>query len=672
MQKDVYVDKIGDMEIKDPYHWLEDSNSRETKDWIKFHNDEVDNKLKAGCFNDFSKELEENFHVVNFSLPSTNYQGRYFYTERQPNEDQSVLYFKEGIDGEPVVLINPNGSKDDNAVNIDYWIPSKTGKYLVYGISKGGNEMATLYIRDIDNNIDLPYEIKHCRYSSVRWLSDDSGFFYTREPRPGSVPEDEEHLHRKLFFHKLGNNPDNDEMIFGKGRPKDDMISLRLSPDEKYLGIQVAQNWVENEIYIYDIETKETRTLITGISNDFEIIFLRDKVLLYTNHKANNHRVLSAPIDNFMKPVDEWDEFIPEKENPLKSVRVTKDKLLANYLVNVYSEVFMLDHDGNEIRQLPLPKYSSLAGISAKIESEEFFYGVGSFTFPKIVYRYNPDNSEFEEYRKTDNPINPDDYILKQEWYESKDGTKVPMFIFHKKNVEINGENPTILYGYGGFQNIVSPTFKRNWLPWMERGGIFAIANIRGGGEFGEKWHKGGIKENKQNSFDDFIASGEYLISSGYTDSDHLGIIGGSNGGLLVSAVSIQKPDLFRAVCSLVPLTDMVRFYKFGMAIRWVHEYGHPEKEDELKNILKWSPYHNVKEGVTYPDFLFTTADKDTRVAPLHAYKMAAALENANKENEVYVLTETEVGHGPGKPIAKIVEVQATILSFFADKLDLR
>lgn len=322
--------------------------------------------------------------------------------------------------------------------------------------------------------------------------------------------------------------------------------------------------------------------------------------------------------------------------------------------------------------KIPLPPYSNLSGISSHIMEEEFFYGVDSLLFPKITYRYDPDTKEYLEYQKTENPINPEEYEVKQEWYVSKDGTQIPMFILHKKGIILNGLNPTILYGYGGFASNATPNFMRGWAPWTEKGGVFAMANIRGGGEFGEKWHKDGIKDKKQNSFDDFIAAAEYLISQKYTSREHLGILGASNGGLLVSAVGVQRPDLFKSICSKVPLTDMVRFPKFGMALRWVHEYGNPEVTEDLKKILTWSPYHNVKQGTNYPDFFFTTANKDTRVDPLHARKMAAILEDADESNKALVLTEMEAGHGHGKPIAKIVENQASVLSFFSKTLGLK
>lgn len=670
-KKENIVDELYGIKIPDPYRWLEDSDSSETKEWIESQNKRTDAVLKNESFKIFSEELARNFKVVNFSNP-VPVNGVYFYTERQPNEDQAVLYMKKGLNGEPLVLFDPNGKKDGNTVTIDFWQESRMGKYIAYGISEGGDEMATLYIKNTDTNQNLPEQIVHCRYSSIRWLPDDSAFFYTRNPRPGTVPKNEEHLHTKVYIHKLGENPDSDKLIFGAGRPKDDMLGISLSPDGRYLSIHVSCTWTENEIYIYDQETQETKALVVGIPAKFSIRFLRDKVLLDTDYKANNHRVLSAPYTDLYKPIDEWGEFIPEREFLLESLKVTKSKILVEYLINACSEVFIFNYEGNEVGKIPLPEYSSLAGISVRREEDEFFYGVQSFISPKVLYRYDHETSTYSEYRKTDNPIKPEDYEVKQEWYASKDGTMVPMFIFYKKGLELNGMNPAILYGYGGFGSNETPSFKRNFVPWIERGGIFIVANIRGGGEFGDAWHKGGIKENKQNSFDDFIMAGEHLIAQKYTDAQHLGIIGGSNGGLLVAAVGVQRPELFSAVCSRVPLTDMVRFPKFGIAVRWVHEYGNPEEKSDLEKILTWSPYHNVKKGVTYPDFFFTTANKDTRVDPLHARKMAAILQDANKENNVFVFTEMEAGHGPGKPVIKIVENQALTLSFFSMKLGLK
>ncbi len=665
------VDDICGIKVIDPYRWLENADDVEVKEWTELQNEKVSNELKNSSFELFSKELAGTFKVVNFSNPIP-VNGKYFYTERQKDEDQAVLYFKNGLEGEPIKLFDPNGKREGNTVTIDYWQESHTGKYVVYGISEGGDEMATLYIKNTETNEELSEKIKYCRYSSVQWLPDDSGFFYTKNPVPGTIPKGEEHLHTKVYLHVLGTDPDTDELIFGENRPKDDMISLTLSQDGKLLAIEVSQTWTENEIYMYNRESKETKILVSGVPAKFSITFLEDKVLLDTNYKANNYRVISTTYDNLYIPIDQWKEFISEKPFLLESTMATKNKILVEYLVNACSEVSVFDHNGNETGKIPLPQYSSLISMSGRETEEEFFYSVSSFVFPVIIYRFDPVTSSYIEYRKTDNPINPEEYEVVQEWCVSKDNTRVPMFVFYKKNIVKDGTNPTILYGYGGFSSNQTPSFMRNWVPWIERGGIFAIANIRGGGEFGDTWHKDGIKEKKQNSFDDFAAAAESLIAMKYTSKEHLGILGGSNGGLLVSAVGIQHPDLCKAVCSRVPLTDMVRFPKFGMAVRWVHEYGNPEVKEDLERILTWSPYHNVKEGIKYPDFFFTTANKDTRVDPLHARKMAAMIQGVNENNKVLVFTEMEAGHGPGKPIIKLVESQALILSFFSERLGLR
>jgi len=366
--------------------------------------------------------------------------------------------------------------------------------------------------------------------------------------------------------------------------------------------------------FLYDIDKKKIIPLIEGIKSHFKILFLTDKVIIETNYRANDYKIVASSYEDIFDPIDKWQDLIPEREYSIETVRVTKSKILVEYLRNICSMLVMFDHDGSEISEVPLPEYSSLAGIGSRKDSEEFFSGVESCVFPKISYKHDPLKSTFEEFRKTENPIETEGYEVRQEWSISKDQTKIPFFIFYKKGIKMDSKNPTILYGYGEFAISQTPCFMRVWVPWIRRGGIFVVANIRGGSEFGEKWHLDGMTQKKQNSYDDFISVAEYLIKNKYTDSAHLGTLGGSNGGLLVSATAVQRPDLFNAACSQVPLTDMVRFHKFGMAIRWTTEYGNPENPKDLEAILKWSPYHNVKQGVEYPNFLFTTAEGDSFV----------------------------------------------------------
>ncbi len=672
-KKEEISEEIHGHNIADPYRWLENSDSKETKNWIAEQNSYLESFLKNDSFNVFSQDLIRNFKRTNFFVPSIILgRKKYFYVERQPNEDQFVIYVKNGLDGSPIKLVDPNGMNKDNTVSMDYWSNSDSGRYLAYGLSEGGTEMATIYVKEVDTQKSLPDKIENCRHTEICWLPDDSGFFYIRNPRPGTVPKNEETMHSKVYFHKLGDNASDDELIFGKNRPKDDMIEIEISPDGNYVSIDVGQSWTQRDVYVYQVKNKKLIPLIIGIDAKFYLYFSQEKVIILTNYQADNYRVLATFIQDMFTPIEQWQELIPSEDFILENIALTKDKILASYLVNACSKVVIFDYNGNKKGEIPLPPYSSTAGICANTNEQEFFYGVTSFIVPKIIYRYDAEKDEYLEYKKTDNPINPDDYVVTQEWCKSKDGTKVPIFIFHRKGIVKNGTNPTILYGYGGFGNSETPAFPMNRIPWVSRNGVFAIANIRGGGEFGVQWHKSALKNNRQKCFDDFTAAAEHLISEKYTNNKQLGILGGSNGGLLVSAVAVQRPDLFSAVCSMVPLTDMVRFPKFGMAFRWTNEYGNPEIKEELDNIIKWSPYHNVKEGVEYSNFLFTTGIKDSRVDPLHARKMGAMLQSANKINQVFIFTEMDAGHGSGKPISKIVESQAMVLSFFAKYLGLK
>lgn len=667
--KDSVVENFFGNKIVDSYRWLEDGASPEVIEWINKQNIHSESLLKNNNFDKFSTELIKNFKSTDFSTPFP-VAGYYFYTERKADEEQFILYVKKGLDGKPVKVVDPNELGDNTTLS--FWYPSRSGKYLAYGLFSNGDEMATLYIKDVTKNENLIESIERCRHSSVSWLPDDSGFFYTKNPNVGEVPKNEEHLHTKVFLHLLGNNPINDEIIFGNNRPKDDMINITLSINGKYLSIQVGQTWTKNQIYIYDTINKTTHTLVKDLPAKFDLFFLSNKVLLLTNYQASNFKLLSADINDFLKPLESWQELVRESNYLLETVAPTRDLIILEYLVNACSQIKVIHQDGKEFDIISVPPYSTITSFGNNRTESELFFGITSFTFPKIIYHFDPKNNKPSIYRSVENLINPDDYLIKQEWYQSKDETKVPMFVFHKKDLDLSVAHPTILYGYGGFGSSETPSFMKGWLPWISRGGIFAIANIRGGGEFGHQWHEEGIKKNKQNSFDDFIFGAEYLINKKYTSKNKLGILGGSNGGLLVSTVAVQKPDLFKAVCARVPLTDMVRFPKFGIAIRWVHEYGDPEIKEELESILKWSPYHNVISGIKYPSFLFITGEKDTRVDPMHARKMAALLQSVSRDNKILIITESKAGHGPGRPVSKIVENQAFTLSFFSTELDLK
>jgi prolyl oligopeptidase len=503
-------------------------------------------------------------------------------------------------------------------------------------------------------------------------MPDESGFYYTCGPRPGTVPKGDERYYQKVYTHLLGDNPDKDKLIFGKDSPKEDRFYLTLTMDGRYLCIHATQNWNNNDLYIYDTQTDEITTVAEGLDAKFDLSSTDTRFLLKTNYKADNYKILAAPLGPLPPSIDDWQELISEDKHVIYEYSITADKILVRYMMDATSLVDIFDHKGNKQGKLPLPSFSSLNGLGCNRRLKEFFFGISNFLSPIIIHRYDPSVDDYSVYRKHDNlTLNSDDYVVKQEWVTSKDSIRFPMFIVHHKDIVLDGENPTILYGYGGFDVSLMPEFKRGIIPWYKRGGIYAVANIRGGGEYGEKWHRDGSLDKKQNTFDDFIAAAEYLIETKITNPKRLGILGASNGGLTVGAVMMQRPELFNAVVCQVPLLDMYRFHNFLIAARWVNDYGNPDKADEFEWIRKWSPYHSIKAGLEYPNILFTTANKDTRVAPFHAWKMTALLQSNKQNNVVLLRTEMEAGHGPGKPIKKIVESQAYILAFLAWKLGL-
>ncbi len=652
--------------IKDDYRWLEDGDDPRVKEWVDAQNAYTESVIQESAPLDvFARDLGKQLDVETYSeLIPVN--GRYFWQERKQGEDQPSVYVKHGREGVPRKLI----TSPESTVSIDYWTVSSKATYVAYGLSRGGDEMATLYIMDVATGENVFESIPYARYADVSWLSNESGFYYTRHPAPGTVPPGDEHFFERAYFHQLGSNPDQDPLVFGENRPKDDMLHLILSTDDQYLIIRAAQNWNRNDIYLYDCQTQHTRALVEGLDHHFTCSTSGDWIFIDTNYKADNYHMYAAPLSNIPESLDDWQEIIPESAAILQTFRLTKSKIIVEYMKDACSEVKLFEFDGTLVGELPLPPYSDFAGIGWYRREEEFFFGVTTFLTPKVSYA-SQGGVECNVYRQMDGDLNPADYTVAQEWVVSKDGTKVPMFIIHKADLVQDGTNPTVLYGYGCHGNAQTPSYLRTWTPWLERGGVYALANIRGGGEYGEKWHRDGSTDKKQNTFDDFIAAAEHLIAQKYTSAEHLGIIGGSNGGLMVGAVMTQRPDLFKAVVCNVPVLDMARFHKFLIAHRWIAEFGDPNNPKDFGWLMEWSPYHNVKEGVAYPNVLFTTANKDTRVDPLHARKMTALMQRVNKEGVILLRTEMDAGHGSGKPLNKRVAGAATTQAFFAWQLGL-
>lgn len=665
------VETIHGYKVTDNYRWLENLSSKTVKDWINAQNKLTDQVISSKLQAKIEKELEKACKFPSLSAPRSR-NGLYFGWERKVGQEQAVVYVQHSLHGKKRILIDPNelSQKTGHIVSLESWFLSHKGDYVAYRTSVDGSELAALKVMDVKTGKDIEKVSDNSSYS-LTWLPDDSGFFYTAHPKIGTVPKGEERYHEKTYFHKLGTKPTSDKLIFGNGRPKEDMLSLHLSIDGRWLIISASLDWECNDLYLYDTKTAKTTDLIVGYDANFDIVFTKKHILLFTNYQAPNCRILYSNLKTPPNGLKLWKNFIPERKYKIDNFWVTTNRILVTYQINVSIKGFEFDYNGKEIADLPIPKHASLMGISANKYEAEYFYSYATFITPQVTMHYNPETRKCSELFRLKSTLNETDYEVKQEWFHSKDRTKVPMYIIHHRNVKLDGKNPTILSGYGGFESSNLPYFLRNLVPWLMKGGIFAIANIRGGGEFGKTWHTSAIRKNKQKSYDDFIAAAEHLITKQYTINQRLGIWGGSNGGLLVSAVAVQRPDLFKAVVPQVPLTDMVRFPKFLIASRWISEYGDPNDPKELKYILKYSPYHNVDKDKNYPAFLFTTAVNDTRVHPMHAYKMGALLQSLNSNEPILIYTQNSSGHTGSLTMSRFYKNQARVLAFFAEQLSL-
>jgi prolyl oligopeptidase len=593
----------------------------------------------------------------------------YFYTRREGTQNQPVLYVREGLSGNDRVLMDVNKMSNDGTVALDWWFPAEDGKYVAYGTSPNGSEESTLRLIETASGKLLPDTIERTRFASLAWKKDNSGFYYTRHPKKGDVPAGEEVYHVKVFYHDLGSDPDKDPLLFGEGRNAQDIPNVSLSEDGRWLLITVFQGWTKSEMYLQDLAAKTPpMEITTGKEFLYSGDFLKGKLYITTNEDAPRFRVFVA--DAATPKRENWKELIPQTDAVLQGANVLGGKLFAQYEHNASSELKVFDVEGKKLREIALPTIGTVSAVAGKWDVAEMFFGFQSYTVPPSVYRYDLNSGATSLWAKVDAPsIDPSAFEVQQVWYNSKDGTRIPMFVVSKKGIEKTGKNPVLLTGYGGFNVSETPSFSRAMYLWMEHGGIYAVANLRGGSEFGEDWHRAGMLEKKQNVFDDFIAAGEYLISQKYTDKDHLAILGGSNGGLLMGAMITQRPDLFRAVVCAVPLLDMLRYQNFQIAKLWIPEYGSAEDPKQFEFIYAYSPYHHVKPGEAYPAILFMTADTDTRVDPMHAKKMAALMQaeaknGASKEKPILLRIETKAGHGQGKPVAKQIEENTDMYSF--------
>lgn len=669
------VDVYFGHEVSDPYRWLEDDNSEETALWVSAENAVTKSYLDKIPFRPaLEQRLTEIWNYPKYGVPF-NKGENYFFFKNNGVQNQSVMYMQRGIDGDPEVLLDPNKLSEDGTVALSSLGISKNGQYLAYGISTGGSDWNEIYVMDIETGEKLSDHINWVKFSGISWKGD--GFFYSSydAPKEGDELSGQNQFH-KVYYHALGTTQKDDLLIYeDKDHPLRNFYAY-LTEDEKFLILGVTESTSGNALFAAKLDKLnniEFQEIAAGFDNDYNVIDnVGDELIVITNFEAPNQRLVSTKYDN--SDAANWKEIIPEKENVLQGASFVGDMLFVQYIQDASSKAFFYKTDGTLVREFELPGIGSLSGFNGEKGSNTAFYGFTSFTFPSSVYKYDIEKNVSEVMHTSDVDFNPEEYITDQIFYESKDGTKVPMFIIHKKGVVMDGNNPTMLYGYGGFNISLTPSFSVSRLPFLEQGGIYVMVNLRGGGEYGEKWHKAGTLQQKQNVFDDFIYAAKYLINNNYTSSDKLAIIGGSNGGLLVGACMVQEPELFKVAIPIVGVLDMLRYHNFTIGWAWASDYGRSDDSEEMFNyLLGYSPLHNIKKGVNYPATMAITADHDDRVVPAHTFKFMATLQEMDGgENPVLVRIETDAGHGAGKPTDKQISEAADMYGFIMYNLGMK
>ncbi|MDC1221598.1 prolyl oligopeptidase family serine peptidase [Salibacteraceae bacterium] len=665
-RKDTTVmDEYFGTSVADPYRWLEDDLSDETGTWVKAQNELTFGYLDQIPFRDQIKDrLTELWDYEKFSAPSIKGDYTYFY-KNDGLQNQSIMYRQKG-EGEPEIFLNPNDFSADGTTSLAGVSFTKDGSKLAFQISEGGSDWRKVIVMDAESKEILEDTLIDIKFSGISWKGSD-GFYYSSydKPKEGSELSGLTQFH-KLFYHQLGASQADDQLVFGGDATPRRYIGGGVTEDGNYLIISAATSTTGNELYIQDLrsEASEIVQIIDNFDNDHWVIHSEgDKLFVKTNMDAPNGKVVATTIQDPMPAT--WVDFIAETENVLR-VGTAGNKFFANYLKDATSMVLQINADGSLEREIELPGVGSAGGFGGKLEDTDLYYSFTSYVYPPTIFKYNIATGESEVYKKSGVKFDPTQFESKQVFYTSKDGTKVPMIITHKKGLELDGTNPTMLYGYGGFNISLTPNFSTSNIVLMENGGVFAVANLRGGGEYGEKWHSAGTKTQKQNVFDDFIAAAEWLIANKYTSSEKLAVAGGSNGGLLVGATMTQRPELMKVAFPAVGVLDMLRYHKFTSGAGWTYDYGNSDESEEMfKYLLGYSPVHNTKAGTHYPATMVTTADHDDRVVPAHSFKFAAALQEAHEgANPVLIRVDVKAGHGAGKPTSMIIQEQADKWSF--------
>ena len=660
------VDTYFGTSVSDPYRWLENDLSEETAQWVKAQNEVTFGYLNHIPFREaIKKRLTSLIDYERLSSPVLH-GDYYYYYKNDGLQNQSVFYRKKGEDGTPEVFIDPNKFKEDGTISLAGTFFSKDGALMAYMISEGGSDWRKAIVMDTRTKEIIGDTLKDVKFSGISWKGRE-GFYYSSydKPKNASALSAKTQFH-KIYYHQLGTPQSQDRLIFGGEKTPRRYVGAYLTEDERYLVITASQTTSGNELYIQDLAKKGSRMIpvINNFDNTHFVIENQgSSLIIQTNLDAPNNKIIKV---NANAPTPEnWKELIPETENVL-NVSTAGEKIFASYIEDVKSKVLQYDLNGRLEREVALPGIGRAGGFNGRKEDHVLYYSFSSFTYPNTIFKYDIQTGKSSVYEKPSIDFDPEAYETRQVFYESKDGTKVPMFITFKKGMQLNGKNPVYLYGYGGFNASLLPSFSASRMVWLENGGIYAQANLRGGGEYGKQWHLAGTKMNKQNVFDDFIAAGEYLIKEGYTSSDYLAIAGGSNGGLLVGATMTQRPDLAKVALPAVGVMDMLRYHKFTAGAGWAYDYGTSEDSKEMFEYLyKYSPVHALEPGTSYPATLVTTADHDDRVVPAHSFKFAAQLQASHTgDNPVLIRIETDAGHGAGTPTAKFIEQAADMYAF--------
>ncbi len=656
------VDNYFGTEVADPYRWLEDDRSDETAAWVKIQNAVTNDYIGQIPYRDAIKErLLTLYDYPKYGAPRK--KGDYYYFFKNDGlQNQSVMYRQRGLDGEPEVFLDPNTFSEDGTVALGSTAFSKDNRYLAYTVSKSGSDWVEIFVIDVATGEKLTDHIEWVKFSGAEWTTD--GFFYSRydAPAQGSLYAGKNEF-QKVYFHRLGTPQSADILIYEDTNHPLRYFSANVSKDDRWLFIEASEGTSGSEIFYRPMGSKAPfKVLFPGFEHDYYVAWCKDdRVLVYTNDGAQKFRLAEVNLAD-AQPV--MKNLIPEAADLLEGVSLGGNSIFAHYLKDASTRIHQFDLQGNKVREIELPAIGTAEGFSGELEDNELFYTFNSFNYPPTTFSYDAASGVSELFRETEVSFDPQDFVVEQQFFASKDGTRVPMFIVYKKGMKKNGQNPVHMYAYGGFNITYTPTFSPALVMFMEQGGIYALVNIRGGSEYGEAWHRGGMLERKQNVFDDFIAAGEYLIAENYTSREKLAISGGSNGGLLVGAVMIQRPDLFAVCFPRVGVLDMLRYHKFTVGWGWAVEYGSSDNEQQFSYLYKYSPLHNIKSEC-YPPTLVMTADHDDRVVPAHSFKFAATLQAHQAcDNPVLIRIESDAGHGAGKPLSKQLDEVADMYAF--------